>query len=313
MDGFDMSRISSHALLRWRQQQQKQADTYGIAAQELDWLLAEVAGLDRLRLRLLNPQVDQPLEMSVSLEHLTQLWQKRLQAQMPVQYLAGSTPWRQFQIQVAPGVLIPRPETELIIDLATQAAAQNPSLQQGYWADLGTGSGAIALGLAAQFPQAQIEAVDSSAAALAIAQVNAEQAGLAERIHFHQGQWLEPLTHLQGRFSGIASNPPYIPTATVETLQPEVRLHEPRCALDGGSDGLDCLRQIIAAAPASLLPGGVLLLEMMAGQGEAVRELLAETQGFCQIAIINDLAGHDRFAQAIRCSMTHPCHAAGPF
>lgn len=294
-----MPTISSSELLRWRCQQQRQAQAYGIAAQELDWLLAEVAGIDRLRLRLLSPQVDQPLEMTVSLNRLMHLWQERLQANVPVQYLAGSTPWRQFQIQVAPGVLIPRPETELIIDLAAQAAATHPALEEGYWADLGTGSGAIALGLAAQFPKAQIKAVDCCTEALALAQANAEQAGLAERIHFHQGQWLEPLAKLKGKLSGIVSNPPYIPSAEVETLQPEVRLHEPHLALDGGSDGLDCLRQIIAAAPDYLQSGGILLLEMMAGQGEVVRDLLTEIQSFCQIAIINDLAGRDRFAQAV--------------
>lgn len=298
-----MPTISSRELVCWLQQQQQQANACGVAAQELDWLLAEVAGIDRLRLRLLSPQVDQPVEVAVSLERLTQLWQDRLQANVPVQYLAGSTPWREFQIQVGPGVLIPRPETELIIDLAAQAAADHHPLQQGYWADLGTGSGAIALGLATQFPMAQIEAVDCSAAALVQAQANAEQAGLAEHIRFHQGQWLEPLTNLKGQFSGIVSNPPYIPTVEVETLQPEVRLHEPRLALDGGSDGLDCLRQIIAAAPAYLRPGGILLLEMMVGQGEAVRDLLTEAQAFCQIAIINDLGGRDRFAQAICCPL----------
>jgi release factor glutamine methyltransferase len=295
-----MPTISSRELVCWRQQQQQQAEAYGVAPQELDWLLASIAGIDRLRLRLLHPQRDQPLELAVSLEHLTQLWQKRLQTRLPVQYLAGSTPWRQFQIRVAPGVLIPRPETELIIDLAAQAAAKHPALQQGHWADLGTGSGAIALGLASQFPQAPIEAVDCSAEALAIAQANADQAGLGDRIHFHLGEWLEPLSHLKGRFSGIVSNPPYIPTAEVATLQPEVRLHEPRLALDGGPDGLACLRRIIAAAPAYLQVGGTLLLEMMAGQGEAVRDLLTETQAFDLIEIIHDFAGRDRFALAVR-------------
>jgi release factor glutamine methyltransferase len=294
-----MPTINSRELACWRQQQQQQAEAYGIAPQELDWLLAEVAGIDRLCLRLLSPQIDQPLEVAASLDHLTQLWQKRLQTSLPVQYLAGSTPWRQFQIRVAPGVLIPRPETELIVDLAAQAVAIHPALQQGHWADLGTGSGAIALGLAAQFPLAQIEAVDCSAEALAIAQANAEQVGL-NRIHFHLGEWLEPLSNLRGQFSGIVSNPPYIPTAEVETLQPEVRLHEPWLALDGGQDGLECLRRIIASAPNYLQPDGILLLEMMAGQGEAVRDLLSKTQVFDQIEIIHDLAGRDRFAQAVR-------------
>ncbi|MHC5730486.1 MAG: N5-glutamine methyltransferase family protein, partial [Nostoc sp.] len=150
------------------------------------------------------------IQLQLPLEELDQLWQRRLNERLPVQYIAGVTPWRQFKIAVSSAVLIPRPETESLIDLA-KASASNTS---GHWADLGTGSGAIALGLADVLPKATIHAVDYSLAALAIAQANADNLGFADRIKFYQGSWWEPLALLKGQFSGMVSNPPYIPTST---------------------------------------------------------------------------------------------------
>ena len=180
------------------------------------------------------------------------------------------------------------------------ASIANPLLQQGQWADLGTGSGAIALGLADVFRTATIHAVDRSPDALAIAQQNALNSGLADSIRFYQGSWWEPLESLKGQFSGMVSNPPYIPTSTVSTLQPEVVNHEPHLALDGGADGLDCIRHLIEISPTYLRPGGVWLVEMMAGQAEAVRELLQNQGSYCNIEIHADLAGIERFAVAYK-------------
>ncbi|HEY9652080.1 MAG TPA: peptide chain release factor N(5)-glutamine methyltransferase, partial [Coleofasciculaceae cyanobacterium] len=267
-----LSVVSGLELWQWRQEARQSAVEADIPVAEVDWLLREVAGLDPLALRLESFKDKAQIELRCSLPRLSQLWERRLQEHCPVQYLAGATPWRHFSLTVSPAVLIPRPETEYLIDLAIQAVKRSPTpqLELGQWVDLGTGSGAIALGLADVFPCAKIHAVDYSADALAIAQQNAQQLNLHQRIQFYQGSWWEPLDALKGNLSGMVANPPYIPSDLVPQLQPEVRQHEPHLALDGGSDGLDCIRQLIEQSPDYLRPGGIWLIEMMAGQAEIV-------------------------------------------
>jgi release factor glutamine methyltransferase len=287
--------VSGLQLWQWRHRAIEAAIATGVPPTEVDWLLLEVTDLDRLALRLESFK-DWPLmPLKLPLKDLDNLWQKRLYERLPVQYIAGVTPWRQFKVAVSSAVLIPRPETECLIDLAVVAAV---NLQPGYWADLGTGSGAIALGLANVFPESQICAVDYSFEALAIAQTNAHNSKLANRIQFYQGSWWEPLAALKGQFSGMVSNPPYIPTSTLPTLQPEVFHHEPHLALDGGTDGLDYIRHLIEISPTYLRPGGVWLIEMMAGQADTVRELLQNQGSYQNIQIHADLAGIERFALA---------------
>jgi len=297
-----MHNTSGLALWQWRQNARLAAKDAGIPAAEVDWLLLQVAGLDSLTLRLESFKGRSQIELQQPLDVLSQLWQRRLYERLPVQYLAEATPWRHFSLKVSPAVLIPRPETEYLIDLAQAAAnnSQTPQLTAGHWADLGTGSGAIALGLADTFPTATIHAVDYSSAALAIAQQNAQQLGFSQKIHFYQGSWWEPLDALKGQFSGMVSNPPYIPSSEIPQLQPEVKNHEPILALDGGIDGLDCIRQLIQTSANYLCPGGVWLIEMMAGQAETVAELLDQQGSYYKIQIFSDLAGIDRFALAYR-------------
>jgi release factor glutamine methyltransferase len=294
--------VSGQNLWLWREEARRSAVEADIPVVEVDWLLQEVAGLDPLSLRLESFKARSHIELRYPLSVLTQLWQRRLCDRLPVQYLVGATPWRRFSLKVSPAVLIPRPETEYLIDLAVSATGQSatPQLDAGQWADLGTGSGAIALGLAEAFPDATIHAVDYSSDALAIAQLNAQQLGFESRIQFYQGSWLSPLASLKGQLSGIVSNPPYIPRDELQQLQPEVRDHEPLMALDGGIDGLDCIRHLIRTAPDYLRPGGVWIIEMMAGQGDTVAQLLHQQGRYCQIKIIPDLAGIDRFALAYR-------------
>ncbi len=304
--------VSRQDLWHWRQQAQIQAKAADIPIAEIDWLLQEVAGVDRLTLRLGLSAIDRPLMLACSLDDLEAQWQRRVQQRIPVQYLAGSAPWRQYSLSVTPAVLIPRPETELIIDLAIAAVQAAPldahldghldahNLQPEQWADLGTGSGAIAIGLADAFPQAQIHAVDRSEAAVQVAVHNAKQIGLADRIQFYAGFWFEPLQHLKGELSGMVSNPPYIPTATLAELQPEVVNHEPRLALDGGRDGLGCIRYLVDQAPDFLRSGGIWLIEMMAGQSAAVTALLEAQGSYHNIQVHPDLAGINRFVLAYR-------------
>lgn len=295
--------VSGLELWQWRQSALVSGKAGDVPPMEVDWILQEVAGLDRLALRLESFKNWPQIELKLPLSELNQLWQRRLHDRLPVQYITGITPWRHFKLAVSPAVLIPRPETESLIDLAVEAvsSAPLPPCTPHHWADLGTGSGAIAIGLADAFPDATIHAVDFSPAALSIAQQNALRLGFADRINFYQGSWFEPLEGFRGQLRGIISNPPYIPSGIVPTLQPEVTKHEPHLALDGGNDGLDCIRHLVETAPDYLLPGGLWLIEMMAGQAEAVAELLRLNGNYTEIQIFSDLAGIDRFALAYRC------------
>jgi release factor glutamine methyltransferase len=295
--------VSIQELVQWREKAKQEAIAAEISPSEVDWLLQEVAGLDKLSLRVGASQPRSSILIKQPLSVLTQLWQQRLRDRTPVQYLAGIAHWRHFSLKVAPGVLIPRPETEILVDLALNALqnSPNPELASGNWVDLGTGSGAIALGLAQVLTKATIYGVDVSEEALAIAKQNAIALGLAERIHFSQGSWWSPLETLKGKVSGMVSNPPYIPTDAIAELQPEVAQHEPHLALDGGSDGLDCIRHLVNTAPDYLVSGGIWLIEMMAGQAEPVVRLLQEKGCYDKIQLFTDLADIERFALAYRC------------
>lgn len=292
--------ISGQSLWEWRRDCKKQAAAADISEQEVDWLLQEVAGLDRLTLSLETFKSRPEIQLPIALAELQFRWQRRVQERVPVQYLAGFTPWRHLRLKVSEAVLIPRPETEALIDLAIASVPSGSPLTGGHWADLGTGSGAIGLGLAQAFPEVTVHGVDTSAAALEIARANVAAYGLESVVHLYQGFWLEPLTHLKGQLSGVISNPPYIPSQQLPFLQPEVTRHEPHLALDGGPDGLTCIRHLVRSAAEYLQPGGLLLLEMMAGQGAAVADLLSQTGAYHAIKIHLDLAGLDRYALAYK-------------
>jgi release factor glutamine methyltransferase len=287
--------ISGLKLWQWRVDAKTEAVAANIEPAEVDWLLQEVSSLDRLTLRLESFKIWHEVELKLPFESLEKLWNRRITERVPVQYLIGKTPWRNYHLNVSPAVLIPRPETELMIEIAKGAGVH---LKTGHWADLGTGSGAIAIGLADEFPQAMIHAVDYSKAALFMAQKNAQECGFANQIQFYQGSWFEPLEALKGQLSAMVSNPPYIPNDEVLQLQPEVTKHEPHLALAGGKDGLDCIRHLVSTAPQYLHPGGIWLIEMMAGQAEAVTQLLKQQGCYKNISIIPDLAGIERFALA---------------
>lgn len=297
--------ISGQSLWQWRQVALAALGREPELGRELDLLLQAYTDIDSLSFRLETYRTRPTIPLGCDFADLQQLWQRRVKERVPLQYLIGQTAWRNFHVQVAPGVLIPRPETELLIDFALAAAVnpgptcRNPAQTQ-HWADLGTGSGVIAIGLALAFPTATIHAVDLSPVALAVAQQNLTRMGLNDRIQLHQGSWCQPLANWRGQLTGIVSNPPYIPTAMVAELQPEVADHEPHLALDGGSDGLVYIRAIIDQAPDYLKPGGLLLIELMQHQAASVTELLAATGTFTQIQIHSDLSGIERFAQATR-------------
>lgn len=289
--------ISGQELSQWRQQAIADLAQAQLSAKEVDIFLQAVTDLDTLSLRLQSFREREKIPLSYSWSEITKRWQKRLQTRVPLQYLLESVVWRNFTLKVSPGVLIPRPETELLIDIVGETVRGDDG---GIWVDLGTGSGAIAIGLASILTKAEIYATDYSPTALAIAKENIINTGFADRIILKQGSWWTPLEKWKGQISGMVSNPPYIPSAEILDLQIEVREHEPRLALDGGEDGLTALRYLVATAPDYLRSGGLWLVEMRAGQGEKVAQMLENQGNYRQIQIINDLAGFDRFVLAER-------------
>lgn len=227
---------------------------------------------------------DHVVESSV-LERFRALVEARGAGQ-PVAYLTGRRGFWTLDLAVTADTLIPRPETELLVELAI---ARLPDSSAARVADLGTGSGAIALAIASERPQASVAGTDLSAAALQVARGNAIANGIAN-IEFRQGSWFAPLAG--ERFQLIASNPPYIAEGDAHLLQGDLRF-EPPSALSSGSDGLDAIREIVAGAPRHLLADGWLLLEHGWNQGEAIRGLLTQA-GFGEVSTAQDLEGRER-------------------
>jgi release factor glutamine methyltransferase len=210
----------------------------------------------------------------------------------PIAYLTGTREFWSLMLAVTPDVLIPRPETELLVE---QALARIPPDVALDVADLGTGSGAIALAIAHERPRCRVIAIDASTAALSVARANAARLGISN-VEFRLGEWCGPLGGQ--RLDMIVSNPPYVAADDPHLEQGDLRF-EPRSALVGGPDGLDAIRAIAAAAPEHLAPGGWLLLEHGAGQRAAVRSVLAAS-GFAHIESYPDLAGLDRLTAGVR-------------
>lgn len=208
-------------------------------------------------------------------------------AREPISHILGRKGFWTHEFVVTPDVLTPRPETELLVEVALEfLPPQKPAMVL----DLGVGSGAILLSVLSERPDVVGVGVDVSEAALAVARANAERLGLTERVEWRAGAWGEGL---DGGFDLVVSNPPYIPSDEIETLSPEVARHEPRFALDGGPDGLDAYRALMPRARALLAPGGRFALEVGRGQAGAVWAL-ADQAGLSPIDTRADLAGVDR-------------------
>jgi len=191
--------------------------------------------------------------LRASLHELKALWRSRLHDRQPFQYTVATAHWRDLVLAVGPGVLIPRPETEALVDFAEAALLAQPQLRHATWADAGTGSGALAVALSRLLPldAPAVVALDVSPVPLAYATANAQRAGHPGRVVTMQGSWLAPLLLQRGRgcLGGLLSNPPYIPNQRLPALQPEVGRHEPHLALDGGGvDGADALRALVSDA-----------------------------------------------------------------
>ncbi len=212
----------------------------------------------------------------------------------PLQYLTGKQEFWGLEFMITPDVLIPRPETELIIESAIHAEKDRNRILRII--DLCTGSGCIAVSLAKELPQARILATDTSSQALSVARGNARRHGVADRIRFFEGDLFGPLEELdiRGQVDIIASNPPYIPSGDFSTLQPEVRDYEPAMALFAGPEGTEVQRRIIDEAPDFLTKHGRLIMEMGLGQAAALAGLIRRREDYGSYKILKDLAGIDR-------------------
>lgn len=255
------------------------AAALGIERLDAQLLLLHVLGREDGERAWLLAHDGDPLEPAAQ-QAFQQLCARRAAGE-PLAYLVGHKEFFGLRLQVDARVLVPRPDTETLVEWALEVLRDRDSPRV---VDLGTGSGAIALAIQSARPDAQVEAVDQSAGALAVAAANAARLGLPVR--FRQASWLAGA----GVHDLIASNPPYV--ADADPHLPALQ-HEPREALTAGADGLDDLRRIIAEAPAHLLPGGWLLLEHGWDQAAAVRGLLAQA-GFSEVVSRRDLAGHER-------------------
>ena len=261
---------------------------------DAELLLRHVLGKDRAWLLVhmqdrLDDQVQRSFERIIDRRKLRE----------PLQYITGIQEFWGVPLTVTPDVLIPRPETEFVVEAALKAVS---GITTPVIVDLCTGSGCIAISLAKELPKARIFATDRSDRAVHVAQENARQNDVADRIRFLEGDLFEPLEEMdiRGRIDVIVTNPPYVRSGDLTTLQPEVRDFEPEMALVAGPEGTEVAERIIHQAPGYLKLGAPLIMEMGIGQTTALRKILESTHKFGSIEIVRDLAGIERVITAER-------------
>ncbi|CAL1357849.1 unnamed protein product [Linum trigynum] len=270
-----------------------------LLCRELNWLLEDAIEHPSSLRHASKEGVCENVKLRVSLDDLYNLWKDRIENRRPLQYLVGCEHWRDLVLSVQEGVLIPRPETELIVDLVEELVSRTDDLRKGTWADLGTGSGALAIGIGKVLGSSgSVIATDVSPLAVSVANFNVQRYSLQDLIEVRQGSWFEPLGNLEGKLSGLVSNPPYIPSNHMPHLQAEVGRHEPKLALDGGDCGMDSLLLLSAGAAKMLRAGGFFAFET---NGEEQCKYLVEyiqreiSGSFCNLNIVPDFAGIERF------------------
>jgi release factor glutamine methyltransferase len=270
------------------------------ARQDAEWLLAAVLGLERFAFYVEPEQA----VVEAAGRRFRALVARRADHE-PLQHLLGYEDFRGLRLRVTPDVLIPRPETEGLVEWALELLNEDDAMSADWGRagaisrpplimDIGTGCGAIACALAAARPDARVLATDTSPAALAVAEGNVRALGLADRVRVVAGDLLEPLAGEPGRLDMIVANAPYLPSGILPSLPREVFAFEPRQALDGGPDGMDVIRRLLTAAPAALRPGGRLVLEIGEDQAGPLAALMA-AGGFVDVASRDDLHGIPRY------------------
>ncbi|HSO60917.1 MAG TPA: peptide chain release factor N(5)-glutamine methyltransferase [Desulfobacterales bacterium] len=258
-------------------------------------LLAHALQTDRVQLYVHH---DQPLEKA-ELAVFKELIRRRVRRE-PVAYILGRKGFWSLDLTVGPEVLIPRSETERLVETALSVLVKVPEGQCARVLDLGTGSGAVVLALAAEAGRHRYFASDLSIAAVACARRNARAAGIGGRVDFFAADWFSAIKRGCEPFDVIVSNPPYVVRSALAELQPEIVRHEPHLALDGGPDGLNSYRAIIGAAGSHLAPGGALLLEIGSDQREAVLGIAAQAGGYDDGRCVADFAGRDRVVALLK-------------
>lgn len=255
---------------------------------EAQLLLAWVLGWDAGRVAAHDEDIPSPQQTC----RFRRAVAKR-KGRMPSAYITGKKSFMNWDFFVAEGVLIPRPESEILVEHAVRQLVRSFPGEEIIFADIGTGSGAIGLSILLALPAGVLHAVDSSPRALEIAGQNAIALGVGERVSFYRGDLLAPLDHLRGRLMGIVANLPYVALDEYRRLQPEIRRYEPRDALVSGRDGLDHYRRFFGQLTGYLRPGGLLFVEIGWDQGEKMMALFGEEE-FSSPALITDLAGLPR-------------------
>ena len=284
--------LEGASLLSWRRRQLQR----GGRRVDFDWLLDLAGGLSWSSLQRLLVEPQRTVQLKASLKDLEQIWGHHLDQAIPLQHLVGRCPWRDLELAVSAAALIPRQETEVLVDLALETIA-GMSIER--WADLGTGSGAIAVALSRAMPATPGHAVDLSPDALALARTNLEALAPKGKWCLHKGRWWEPLEPWWGHIDLVVCNPPYIPSDLIHNLDPVVRNHEPHLALAGGIDGFQAIREVVAGACRALAPGGWILIEHHHDQSASVLNLFNQA-GLSSIRAARDLEGVNRFALARR-------------
>lgn len=259
-------------------------------------LLAHVLDLKRIDLYL---RFDQPLSVS-ELTNFKALIKRRIKRE-PIAYILGVKEFWSMDFEVTRDVLIPRPETEFLVEVALGLLPEDsdavPAVTPRRILELGTGSGAAILALATMRPDHLFFASDRSIRAVGLARQNATRHRLERRVRFFCANWFEPFNDKRSRFDMIISNPPYVPSREIERLQPEIKQHEPIQALDGGKNGLSCLKHIIGTAHFFLRQEGSLLLEIGHDQKEDVCKMIEQSGNFENIVFTKDYSGYDRIVR----------------
>jgi release factor glutamine methyltransferase len=257
------------------------------ADQEATWLMEFALRATRLQLHLNDRMEVDPRDR----ERVMAIFARRATRE-PLQYILGAQEFCSLEFLVTPAVLIPRPETELLVKEVARYARclSNPTI-----ADIGTGSGCIAVALAKALPEGVLYATDLSSSALRVAWHNARRHGVQDRVRFMEGDLLEPIRgRVKGRLSAIVSNPPYVPDGEVSGLPPEVAAFEPRLALAGGPDGLEFHRRLLREAAEFLQPGGLLAMEVGQGQARPVSHVASALGVYGPVRTVRDDAGIER-------------------
>tara|TARA_A100000164_G_scaffold376477_1_gene413601 strand:- start:42 stop:911 length:870 start_codon:yes stop_codon:yes gene_type:complete len=280
--------ISTKQLLLWKEKQLLK----GGDKQSLYLLIDVIGGLSEKELNFLRIKSEKNIELKVNLDLLESIWEKHLLNLIPIQYLIGSSYWRDLKLEVSNKVLIPRPETELIIEFVLEIYKNKD--EKRTFADLGTGSGAIGISLALSNPQWDGIATDIDKDVIDIASRNFANFPNKSNLKFYCGNWWDPFKDLEVQIDLAIANPPYIPKDTYENLPIEVKKFEPKIALLGGEDGLDHIKEIVKNAPLFLKEKGFLLIENHFDQGNKVKELFLEND-FTAVKVLKDLSGIGRF------------------